>query len=320
MKVIITGAAGFLGSRVADFLLNESSLSVTKLVLVDVTKPQSRPDIRVHTLAIDLGAESAAEDLLSDGADVLFHLAAVVSGHAEADFDLGLRVNFDATRNLLEAARRYAPALRFVFTSTVGVFGGTLPQVVDDFTATTPQNSYGIAKAMSELLVNDYSRRGYVDGRVVRLPTISVRAGIANKAVTSFASGIIREPLNGERSICPVPLEQELWLMSPGTAVQNIVHAATLSSSEFGPWRCVNLPGLCVAVRDMVSALRTIAGDQVAALVTYEIDENISRMVASFPSKFNTSRALSLGFVMDTNFVDVIRNYIKYDLNKPINN
>lgn len=315
MKVVITGAAGFLGSRLADALLKlNSELSVTELVLVDTILPPSRKDPRVITLALDITTPEAARKLVDTDTDVLFHLAAVVSGHAEEDFDLGMKVNFNATRSLLEAARHRATKLRFVFTSTVGVFGGDLPPIITDQTAATPQNSYGIAKTMSELLINDYSRRGFVDGRVVRLPTVSIRAGTANRAVTSFASGIIREPLNGKVAICPVPPDQELWLSSPGSVVYNLIHAATLLSSELEKWRVINLPGISVTVRKMISSLCEVSGSKVAELVRYEHDETISAMVGSFPSRFDNSRALRLGFRVDSNFTDVIRSYILEDL------
>ncbi|XP_072940331.1 D-erythronate dehydrogenase-like [Epargyreus clarus] len=317
MNVVVTGAAGFLGDRIVDALLEKNSLLPVKhLLLTDTVKPRSRADPRVSTLALDLATPAAAESLLAADTDVLFHLAAIVSGHAETDFDLGLRVNFDATRALLDTARRIVPRLRFVFTSTVGVFGGDLPTVVDDLTSVTPQNSYGTAKAMSELLLNDYARRGYVDARLVRLPTVSVRGGAPNRAVTSFASGVVREPLNGERSVCPVPSEQKLWLTSPSTVVHNIIYAATIPAEVFGPWRGVNLPGICVTVYDMVNALREIAGEQVAAFVNYEPDESIAQIVASFPSKFDNTRALRLGFIVDKNFHEIIRAYIKNDLKR----
>lgn len=319
MKIVVTGALGFLGSRVADYLLSdESPITVTELVLVDIQAPPNRNDPRVTSYALELSAPGAAEQLITKNVVVMFHLAAIVSGHAEADFDLGIRVNFDATRALLEEARRTNPSLIFVFTSTVGVFGGNLPEVIDDLTAVTPQNSYGTAKAMSELLINDCSRKGFVDGRIVRLPTVSVRAGVANRAVTSFASGIIREPLNGQRSVCPVPPEQELWLTSPGVVVKNIVRAATLSSDDLGSWRGVNLPGFCISVREMLQALKVVVGEEVAALVSFERDELISKIVASFPVKFDNSRALNLGFMVDNNFEDVIRAYIRDDLKRPL--
>lgn len=320
MKVVVTGAAGFLGSRLGDLLLSDKSpLPVKELILADTFQPtSSSKDPRVKIIKIDLTSPNAADILITSDVDVFFHLAAIVSGHAEADFDLGFKVNFDATRSLLEAARKRAPKMKFVFTSTCGVFGGKLPPVLDDLTAPQPQNSYGIAKAMSELLVNDYSRKGFVDGRVVRLPTVSVRAGVANKAVTSFASGIVREPLNGIESVCPVPPQQKLWLASPQSVVRNIIHAARIPASDLGSWRVVNLPGITASVAEMLEALRTVAGDSVAKLVRFEEDKMISTMVATFPVKFDNTHALKLGFVVDANYADIIRAYIRDDLKKNI--
>ncbi|CAH0728093.1 unnamed protein product, partial [Brenthis ino] len=319
MNVVITGAAGFLGVRLTKALLNESSpLPIKSLLLVDIQKPTLPSDPRVSSLAVNLVDPNVSDLIIHSDIHVLFHLAAIVSGHAEADFDIGLRVNFDATRALVEKARHRNPSLRFIFTSTVGVFGGNLPPIVDDLTAVTPQNSYGTEKAMCELLLNDYARRGYVDARIVRLPTVSVRAGAANQAVTSFASGIIREPLNGCSSVCPVDCTQELWLTSPSTVVSNIIHASTLGPDALGPWRAVNLPGICVSVGQMLNALREVAGDQVASLVHFKGDEVIARIVGSFPSRFDNTRGLQLGFTVDKNFADIIRIYIRDDLNREL--
>ncbi|XP_047527136.1 D-erythronate dehydrogenase-like [Vanessa atalanta] len=316
MNVVITGAAGFLGSRLANALLADNSkISVARLVLIDLIQPSPYNDPRVTTLSVNLADPSAVDLIIQPDCHILFHLAAVLSGQAEVDLDLGLRVNFDATRALVETARRRAPNLRFVYTSTIGVFGGNLPSVISDLTAVTPENSYGSQKAMCELLLNDYARRGYVDSRIVRLPTVSVRAGTANRAVTSFASGIIREPLNGKVSICPVGTAQKLYLTSPHTVVQNIIHAATIPADALGSWRVVNLPGICVSVGEMIEALREVAGDQAASLVQFEQDEMIERMVASFPSQCDYSRATSLGFAVDKHFIDIIRYYIQDDLN-----
>ncbi|XP_075979128.1 D-erythronate dehydrogenase-like [Anticarsia gemmatalis] len=319
MKVIVTGAAGFLGSRVADALLNKDSpIKVTKLVLTDVFPIKEREDPRVVNVEMDLGEQSNANKLVDYGCDVFLHLAAVVSGKSEAEYDFGMRGNLDATRYLLEALRKKSPATRFVFASSVGVFGGDVPPVLDDLTAVMPPTSYGTAKAMCELLVNDFGRRGFVDACSVRLPTVSVRAGAPNTAVTSFASGIIREPLNGIPSVCPVPPEQEMWLTSPATVVKNIIYAATLPKEVFGSWRTVNLPGFTVSVGNMVKALKTVAGEKVASLVSFKRDETLARINAIVPSKFDNTKALKLGFYVDTNFEDVIRMYIRDDLKKSL--
>ncbi|MGQ8774874.1 D-erythronate dehydrogenase [Serratia sp. NA_112.1] len=318
MKIIITGGAGFLGQRLAKALLqNESPLTVSQLVLADIHLPQAPGnDPRVRCLAIDLTDPQAANSLIDSGCSVLFHLAAIVSSHAENDFDLGMQVNFDATRHLLEAARQHAPALRLIFSSSLAVFGGELPPVVDDGCAVAPQSSYGAQKAMCELLVNDYTRKGFVDGRVLRLPTISVRPGKPNQAASSFASGIIREPLQGEIAVCPVSPELPLWLSSPGTVVRNLIHAATLPLSAFGTTHTLNLPGISIKVQHMLDALREVAGEQVSARVRFEKDERINRIVAGWPSNFDTQRALALGFSTNESFQQVIRAFIRNDMSQ----
>jgi nucleoside-diphosphate-sugar epimerase len=242
--------------------------------------------------------------------DCVFHLAAIVSGMAEAEFDLGMRVNLDATRTLLEVCRAGGRVPRVVFTSSVAVYGGPLPDVVLDSTAVSPQSSYGTQKAIGELLVNDYSRKGFVDGRVLRLPTVSVRPGRPNAAASSFASGIIREPLNGETSVCPVDPDTRLWLISPATATQCLLTALDLPGDVFGLSRTVNLPGLSVTPREMAAALERVAGADAAARIQWTRDARIERIVATWPGAWDTSRARALGFPQDTDFETVIREYL----------
>ncbi|WP_438834119.1 D-erythronate dehydrogenase [Aeromonas oralensis] len=227
MQIIITGGGGFLGQKLARALLH-SSLPFSELLLVDIQAPPALADPRVRCLQADLTAPGVAESLISERTAVVYHLAAIVSSHAEQDFDLGWQVNLDTTRSLLEACRHARPGIRFVFTSSLAVYGGPLPELVNDGTALTPTSSYGAQKAMGELLVNDYSRKGYVDGLALRLPTICVRPGKPNRAASSFVSSIIREPLQGEITVCPVSPELRLWLSSPATVVANFLLAATL--------------------------------------------------------------------------------------------
>jgi nucleoside-diphosphate-sugar epimerase len=318
MKVLITGGAGFLGARLAMRLLSKGTLrgadgkdqEIEQLTLLDVAPPRDVSDRRVRVLTGDIADPTVVAAALDDETDSIFHLAAVVSGQAEADFDLGMRINFDATRLILERARRNGNRPRVVFTSSVAVFGPPLPPVVQDDTAAVPQSSYGAQKLMCELLVHDSSRKGFVDGRALRMPTISVRPGKPNMAASSFASGIIREPLAGEESVCPVAPETVMWLMSPGKAIENLVHGHELDAERLGPSRIVHMPGLSVTVRDMVGALERVAGPEVSRRIRWEGDPAVIRIVSSWPGRFATPRAQALGFQADRSFEDIVRAYI----------
>ncbi|WP_245590643.1 D-erythronate dehydrogenase [Adhaeribacter aquaticus] len=314
MQIIITGGGGFLGQRLAKALL-KSEEAFTELLLVDIVEPANpSADGRVKCLQLDLAQSGAAESLITQNTSVVFHLAAIVSSHAENDFDLGWKINLDVTRQLLEACRHTKPGIRFVFSSSLAVFGGDLPETVTDMTAVTPRSSYGAQKAMGELLVNDYARKGLVDGRVVRLPTICVRPGKPNLAASSFVSSIIREPLQGETAICPVSPELALWLSSPDTVIRNLIHAAKLEESEFGGWRTVNLPGIGVTVNQMLESLEKQTDAETLARVKFEPNEAINRIVSSWPGTIDNSRALALGFQVDKNFDVFIEQYRKQDL------
>ncbi|MBF4800431.1 D-erythronate dehydrogenase [Aeromonas hydrophila] len=310
MQIIITGGGGFLGQKLARALLH-SSLPFSELLLVDIQAPPALANPRVRCLQADLTAPGVAESLISERTAVVYHLAAIVSSHAEQDFDLGWQVNLDTTRSLLEACRHARPGIRFVFTSSLAVYGGPLPELVNDGTALTPTSSYGAQKAMGELLVNDYSRKGYVDGLALRLPTICVRPGKPNRAASSFVSSIIREPLQGEITVCPVSPELRLWLSSPATVVANFLLAATLPR---GDNRSINLPGISVTVGEMLTALTQAGGQAARDRVQFAADPAIERIVASWPGHIDNQRASALGFMADRTFADIIDSFITHDM------
>ena len=318
MKVLITGGAGFLGQRLARELLARGSLkdehgkpqAITELVLLDVVHGSDFGDARVRTEVGDIAERSVLERVIDDRTSAIFHLAAIVSGQAEADFDLGMRINLDASRLLLETCRQRGHAPRVVFTSSVAVYGGDLPAVVQDDTALNPQSSYGAQKAIAELLLNDYTRRGFVDGRVLRLPTISVRPGKPNAAASSFASGIIREPLNGEAAVCPVAGTTRLWLLSPRKAIESLIAGLEIDAAALGNQRVLNLPGISVSVDEMVEALREVAGEDTAKRIVRQPDARVEKIVGSWPGQWDCSRAERLGLTGDRSFADVIRGYI----------
>jgi D-erythronate 2-dehydrogenase len=319
MKILITGGAGFLGQRLARELLMRGEVkgadgkpqAFNELVLLDVVPATGFEDSRIRVEVGDIAEPAVLDRLIDDETSAIFHLAAVVSGQAEADFDLGMRINLDASRVLLETCRRRGHRPRVVFTSSVAVYGGDLPELVPADTALNPQSSYGTAKAIGELLLNDYTRRGFVDGRVLRLPTISVRPGRPNAAASSFASGIIREPLNGETAICPVAGNTRMWLLSPRRAIASLLAGLELDGAALGMQRAVNLPGISVTVDEMVAALREVAGDEVANRIEWKIDPRIEKLVYSWPGRLDTTRAEQLGLVGEHSFADVIRSYIE---------
>ncbi|GAB3168871.1 D-erythronate dehydrogenase [Telluribacter humicola] len=318
MQIIITGGGGFLGQKLAKGLLN-STLTFDELLLVDQVMPVNPgQDSRVKCQQADLSNVGAAEALITPQTGLVYHLAAIVSSHAESDFDLGYLINLDVTRRLLEACRQTKAGIRFVFSSSLAVFGGQLPEVVTDSTAVTPQSSYGAQKAMGELLVNDYSRKGFVDGVVLRLPTICVRPGRPNKAASSFVSSIIREPLQGEEAICPVSTDLSLWLSSPETVIHNLVHAANIEASALGKWRTINLPGIHVTVQHMLDSLERQTDAETLSRVRFEPDEAINRIVSSWPGHIDNSRALQLGFQADQDFDSFISQFIINDLQKRV--
>jgi len=245
---------------------------------------------------------------------VVFHLAAIVSGQAEQEFDLGMRINLDGTRRLLDACRELPQAPRFLFSSSVAVYGGDMPAVLGDDTPVCPQTSYGAQKAGCEMLVNDYSRKGYVDGRTLRLPTIVVRPGKPNAAASSFASAVLREPLQGDEVTCPIKADTGVWVLSPRRVVGCFLHAAGLPAGAFGMNRTVKLPGITVTVAEMVDALRAATNDRVAARVKFERDPVIEKIVYGWPTQFALERAPGMGFVADNNISEIIEAFIEDEL------
>ena len=260
------------------------------------------------------GRESPSE-LVSGRPDVVFHLAAVLSGEAEADFEKGYRVNLDGTRLLFDAIRAidgYCP--RVVFASTIAVFGAPFPDAIGDDFAAAPLTSYGTQKAIGELLLSDYSRRGFLDGVGIRLPTICVRPGAPNLAASGFFSSIIREPLNGQEAVLPVSDDVRHWHASPRAAIEFLLHAATIDSDELGDRRCLSMPGVSVTVAEQIEALRSVAGDEVVRLIRSEPDETVSRIVAGWPRRFDAQRAHALGFRAESSFEEIIRVYVEDEL------
>ena len=314
MRVVILGGGGFLGRTLAAELIEKGGLvtgKIAHLTALDIGFPEDMPkDTRLDCIKGDFGDEATMKKILQIKPDIIFHLAAIVSGEAEKDLDLGMRVNFHASLQLLELCRKLSIRPRIVFSSSCGVFGGDVSQVVRDDTAPKPRSSYGTEKAMIELLMNDYSRRKFVDARTLRLPTIAVRPGKPNAATSSFVSSIIREPLNGKEATYPVPAETSFWIQSPRRVIQNFIHAANLDETLLGDDRIINLPGITVTVEEMISSLKRITSEEVTNLIRYAPDSFLESIVLTWPPHFDTHRANNLGFVRDTSAEEIIRSYI----------
>jgi D-erythronate 2-dehydrogenase len=321
MHILITGAAGMIGRKLAARLIEDGELSghaISRMTLTDIATPDgpAGAPFPVLTTASDLAAPAAASLAIARRPDIIFHLAAIVSGEAEADFEKGYRVNFAGTRELLEAIRlagtNYHPKL--VFASSIAVFGAPFPDAIDDEFFLTPLTSYGTQKAMSELMLADYVRRGFLDGIGIRLPTIAVRPGKPNKAASGFFSGIIREPLAGQEAVLPVSEEVRHWFASPRAAVGFMVHAAGLPREQLGARVNLTMPGLCCTVGDEIAALARVAGKAITARIRREPDPVIEKIVAGWPQNFDTRRASALGFKAETSFDDIIRTHVEDEL------
>ncbi len=319
MKVAIIGGHGFLGQRLAKRLLQKGEAvgpdgalqPIDELILIDQVAPEA-PLEGVTTIIGDVAEPGFFDRALGDDVTSVFHLAAIVSSAAEADFDLGMRVNLDATRALLERCRAMPIAPRLVFTSSVAVFGNAPPMIEDD-TPALPLSSYGTQKVIGEYLVNDYSRKGYLDGRCLRLPTVVIRPGKPNRAASSFASSILREPLQGEMAICPVDTGLSLWIQSPRVVVENLIHAHDLATDAWSDGaRILNLPGLTVTVAEMIEALARASGD--TSLIRHEPDAEIARIVGSWPGAMNTPRATRLGFSKDETIDAIVAAFRQEEL------
>jgi len=321
MHVLILGAAGMVGRKLIDRLVRDGGLGgkpIERLTLADIMAPQKPAGFSgtVETVTTDLSVPGEAEKIVAGRPDVIFHLAAVVSGEAEADFDKGYRINMDGTRLLLEAIRRvgdgYKP--RVIYTSSIAVFGAPFPEAIPDEFHLTPLTCYGTQKAIGEFLLADYTRRGFVDGIGLRFPTICVRPGKPNKAASGFFSSIIREPLSGQEAVLPVPDTVRHTHASPRAAAGFLAHAATLTHAQLGDRINLTLPGISCTVAEQIEALKRIAGPKVAARIRREPDQTITRIVAGWPQRFDARRAAALGFRAETSFDDIVRIHIEDEL------
>jgi D-erythronate 2-dehydrogenase len=321
MHILVLGAAGMVGRKFLERIAREGSLGgreVAKVTAHDVVAPVKPEGARfafeAHTG--DFATPGAAESLIAGRPDLILHLAAIVSGEAEADFDKGYRINLDGTRMLFDAVRLadggYRP--RIVFTSSIAVFGAPFPEAIHDEFFTTPLTSYGTQKAIGELLLADYSRRGFFDGVGIRLPTICVRPGAPNKAASGFFSNIIREPMAGKEAVLPVGEDVMHWHASPRSAVGFLVHAATMDTGALGARRNLTMPGLAATVGEQIEALRKVAGEKAVKLIRREPDETIIRIVAGWPRNFSAKRAESLGFKAERSFEEIVRAHLEDEL------
>lgn len=323
MHVAIIGAAGMIGRKLAQRLAKDGKINdqpIEKLYLADVIEAEAPEGFtgEVVSVAMDISAPEASQQIIANRPDIIFHLAAIVSGEAEQDFDKGYRINLDGTRYLFDAIRHahnedgYTP--RVIFTSSLAVFGSPFPKSIPDEFHTTPLTSYGAQKAIGELLLSDYTRRGFFDGIGIRLPTICIRPGKPNKAASGFFSNILREPLIGQEAILPVSENVRHWHTSPRSAVGFLIHAAAIDSEKVGAQRNLTMPGLSATVGEQIEALRRIAGEKAVKLIRHEPDEAIMSIVDGWAPGFEAKRARELGFTAETSFDEIIRAHIEDEL------
>ncbi len=319
MKVLILGGAGMVGRKLAERLAKDGELggkAISQMTLYDVVEPTAPAGAQfpVACETGDLPADGETDRLIASKPDVVFHLAAIVSGEAELDFEKGYRINLAGTHNLFESIRKAQYAPRVVFTSSIAVYGAPFPEAIPDEFHLTPLTSYGTQKAIGELLLADYTRKGIFDGVGIRLPTICVRPGKPNKAASGFFSNIIREPLVGEGAVLPVSEDVRHWHASPRSAVNFLIHAATIDGDLIGPRRNLAMPGVSVTVGEQIEALRRVAGDEAVKLIRSEPDDLIISVVSGWARNFDTRRSVDLGFVADASFDDIIKAHIEDEL------
>ena len=324
MRLTIIGAAGMIGRKLVERVAASGQINdraVDAMTLVDVVTPDTPAGFKgaCDAYAADLTETGTAARLIADRPDVIVHLAAIVSGEAEADMEKGYRVNLDGTRALLDAIAAhddYCP--RVIYASSLAVFGAPFPVKIPDDYHLTPLTSYGTQKAMGEMMLNDYSRRGILDGVGIRFPTICIRPGKPNKAASGFFSGILREPLNGQEAILPVEDDVRHWFASPRAAVGYIEHAATMDTAPLGAQRCMTMPGVTATVADQIEALRAVAGDSAVALIKRVPDPAVASIVAGWPRNFDTARAIAAGFVAETSFQEIIAVYLEDEMGQTV--
>ena len=317
MDILILGGGGVIGRKLAHALAERGTLrgqGIERLVLADLAAPEGvEVPFAVETVACDIAERASVDAAIGPGIDVVYLLAAVVSGHAEADFEAGMRVNLHGVLNVLERCRALGTAPAVVFTSSLAVFGGDVPDPIEDWTIPNPQTSYGAQKAIGELLLNDYSRRGFVDGRGFRLPTISVRPGAPNRAASSFMSSIVREPLNGQAAVCPVEEDFLHYYLSPRRCVENLVLGAEIEGADLGRARSMTMPGRTWSIRQVIDAMTAVAGPEPASLIEWREEPEVQAIVSGWRYDYNPRKALALGLRADESYEDNVRYYLEDD-------